>query len=163
LLFDADIALAAYHLPLDAHLEHGNNALLADAIGASVTGTFAGVGVAASFATPLAADELGERLRNATGGRDPLAVVAGPEPVTTIGIVSGGGQGYLPDAIAAGLDAFVTGEASERNFNEARESGVHFFAAGHYATETLGVRRLGDLLADRFAIRHVFIDVPNPI
>ena len=80
-----------------------------------------------------------------------------------MGIVSGGGQGYLVDAIASELDAFLTGEASERNFNEAREAGVHFLAAGHYATETFGVRRLGDLLAERFGIRHVFVDVPNPI
>jgi putative NIF3 family GTP cyclohydrolase 1 type 2 len=85
------------------------------------------------------------------------------DPVRSIAIVSGGGQGYLAVAIAAGHDAFLTGEASERNFNEAREAGVHFLAGGHYATETLGVRRLGDLLAERFGVRHAFIDVPNPI
>jgi dinuclear metal center YbgI/SA1388 family protein len=163
LLFDADVALAAYHLPLDAHLEHGNNALLADAIGATVAGPFAGVGVHAGFGTPIAPAELRERVRAACAGREPLAILGGPDPVGSIGIVSGGGQGHLGEAIAAGLDAFLTGEASERNFNEAREGGVHFLAAGHYATETLGVRRLGDLLADRFGVRHVFVDVPNPI
>jgi dinuclear metal center YbgI/SA1388 family protein len=163
LLFDHDMALAAYHLPLDAHLEHGNNALLAAALGAVVTGPFAGIGVAAAFAEPISAGELRDRARAATGGREPLAVLAGPDPVGTLGIVSGGGQGHLADAIAAGLDAFLTGECSERNFNEAREAGVHFLAAGHYATETLGVRRLGDLLAAEFGVRHVFVDVPNPI
>ena len=96
-------------------------------------------------------------------GREPLAVLAGPERIDSVAIVSGGGQGYLVEAIAAGLDAFLTGEASERNFNEAREAAVHFLAAGHYATETFGVRRLGDLLAQHFGVRHVFIDVPNPI
>ena len=163
-LFDADMALAAYHLPLDGHPEHGNNALLAAGLGATVAAPFAGgIGVVARFGGDgLPAAELAERVRTLTG-RDPLAVLAGPEAVREIGIVSGGGQGHLLDAIDAGLDAFLTGEASERNFNEAREAGIHFLAAGHYATETLGVRRLGDLLAERFGVRHVFVDVPNPI
>jgi dinuclear metal center YbgI/SA1388 family protein len=161
LLFEHDMALAAYHLPLDAHLEHGNNALLAGALGAEVTGPFAQVGVAARFAEPITAHELAARVRTATA-REPLSV-PGPETVGTVAIVSGGGQGYLPDAIEAGHDAFLTGECSERNFNEAREAGIHFLAAGHYATETLGVRRLGDLLARQFGVRHVFVDVPNPM
>lgn len=161
-LFEHDMGLAAYHLPLDAHLEHGNNALLAAALGARVTGPFAQIGVAAAFDAPLPAAELVERVRAATG-RDPLAVQGGPALVADVAIVSGGGQGYLTDAIAAGHDAFLTGEASERNFNDAREAGIHFVAAGHYATETLGVQRLGELLADRFGLRHVFVDVPNPI
>ena len=81
----------------------------------------------------------------------------------TVGIVSGAGADYLEDAIAAGLDAFVTGEPIERAMARAQESKVHFVAAGHYATETFGVRRLGDLLAAEFGVRHVFVDVPNPI
>lgn len=160
-LFRADMSLAAYHLPLDAHLEHGNNALLAAALGAVVERPFA-VGVAARFDPPLPAEALRERVAAATA-REPLVVAAGPDAVERLAIVSGAGQGYLPDAIAQGFDAFLTGEASERNFNEAREAGVHFLAAGHYATETLGVRRLGDLLAEAFGVRHVFVDVPNPI
>jgi dinuclear metal center YbgI/SA1388 family protein len=165
LLFDNDMALAAYHLPLDGHLEHGNNALLAAGLGAQVTGSFAGgTGVTAAFpgADGVAADELAARVSTLTA-REPLAVLAGPAAVRSIAIVSGGGQGHLPEAIADGHDAFLTGEASERNFNDAREAGIHFLAAGHYATETLGIRRLGDLLAERFGVRHVFIDVPNPI
>jgi dinuclear metal center YbgI/SA1388 family protein len=163
LLFDANIALAAYHLPLDAHREHGNNALLAEAIGATITGPLAGIGVSAAFSSPITAEELRARVRHACGGREPLAILDGPDPVATVGLVSGGGQGYLGEAIAADLDAFITGEASERNFNQAREAGIHFVAGGHYATETFGVRRLGELLADAFSIRHIFIDVPNPI
>jgi dinuclear metal center YbgI/SA1388 family protein len=163
LLFGHEIALAAYHLPLDAHLEHGNNALLAEALGARVTGPFAGVGVTAAFDEPIAAGLLAERTRAATGGREPLVVGAGPASVATIGIVSGAGQGLLPEAIAAGLDAFLTGEASERNFNEAREGAIHFLAAGHYATETSGIGRLGELLARNFGVDHTFLDVPNPI
>jgi putative NIF3 family GTP cyclohydrolase 1 type 2 len=83
--------------------------------------------------------------------------------VRTIGIVSGAGADHLEEAIEARLDAFITGEPTERVMSHAREAGVHFLAAGHYATETFGVRRLGDLLAERFGIRHVFVDVPNPI
>jgi dinuclear metal center YbgI/SA1388 family protein len=164
LLFDSDMSLAAYHLPLDGHPEHGNNALLAAGLGAQVTGPFAGgIGVEAAWPDGgVSPTELVERLRSLVE-REPLAILDGPDPVRSIAIVSGGGQGYLADAIAAGHDAFLTGEASERNFNEAREAGVHFLAGGHYATETLGVRRLGELLADQFGVRHVYIDVPNPI
>jgi dinuclear metal center YbgI/SA1388 family protein len=163
LLFDHDMALAAYHLPLDGHPQHGNNALLAAGLGAEVNGPFAGgVGVTARWPVPISAEELVARVRQVTD-REPLAVRGGPDPVASIAIVSGGGQGYLADAIAEGHDAFLTGEASERNFNEAREAGIHFVAGGHYATETLGVRRLGELLEERFGVRHVWIDVPNPI
>jgi dinuclear metal center YbgI/SA1388 family protein len=168
ILFDADMSLAAYHLPLDGHLEHGNNALLAEAIGCESREPFgrhkrATIGVAGRFPDDgIAADELVARVREATG-REPLAFTDGPERVRTIGIVSGAGADYLDDAIAAGLDAFVTGEPIERAMARAREAEVHFLAAGHYATETFGVRRLGDLLAARFGVRHVFVDVPNPI
>jgi dinuclear metal center YbgI/SA1388 family protein len=162
LLFDHDLALAAYHLPLDAHLEVGNNALLAQAIGATDVEPFAGIGVRAALPA-IAPDELHARVREATGGREPLAFLAGPDPVRTIGIVSGGAAKHLDDAIAAGLDAFVTGEPREPVMNDAREAGVHFLAAGHYATETFGVQALGERLASEFGIRHVFADVPNPI
>jgi putative NIF3 family GTP cyclohydrolase 1 type 2 len=77
--------------------------------------------------------------------------------------VSGGAPDHLEDAIALGLDAFVTGEPAERVMTRAQEAGVHFLAAGHYATETSGVRALGERLAERFGVRHVFVDVPNPI
>jgi dinuclear metal center YbgI/SA1388 family protein len=168
LLFDADLALAAYHLPLDGHLEVGNNALLAAALGAHDPAPFAAhrsatIGVRARFADDgLAPSELVARVHEATG-RAPLAFTDGPARVRTIGIVSGAGADYLEDAIAAGLDAFVTGEPIERAMGRAREAGVHFLAAGHYATETFGVRALGERLAERFGVRHVFVDVPNPI
>jgi dinuclear metal center YbgI/SA1388 family protein len=169
LLFEADLALAAYHLPLDAHLEVGNNALLAGALGASSTAPFAAhrgraIGVRAAFAGDgIDAGELVARVRTATGGREPLAFAAGPDPVRTIGIVSGAGADHLEDAIALGLDAFVTGEPAERVMTRAEEAGIHFLAAGHYATETFGVQALGERLARRFGVRHVFVDVPNPI
>ncbi|TML05608.1 MAG: Nif3-like dinuclear metal center hexameric protein [Actinobacteria bacterium] len=162
LLFDHDLALAAYHLPLDAHPEVGNNALLAGAIGATEPEPFAGVGVRARL-PEIAPEELRARVREATGGREPLAFLAGPDPVRTIGIVSGAAARSLDDAVAQGLDAFVTGEPREPAMNDAREAGIHFLAAGHYATETFGVRALGDRLAAEFGIRHVFADIPNPI
>jgi dinuclear metal center YbgI/SA1388 family protein len=166
LLFDADLALAAYHLPLDGHLEVGNNALLAKAIGASDVEPFgahrgATIGVRATM-DPIRPGELVERVAAATE-REPLAFTDGPDPVRSVGIVSGAGADHLDEAIAAGLDAFVTGEPAERSMSRAREAGVHFLAAGHYATETFGVRALGERLAERFGMRHVFIDVPNPI
>jgi putative NIF3 family GTP cyclohydrolase 1 type 2 len=83
--------------------------------------------------------------------------------VRSLGIVSGGAAADLETAIAAGLDGFLTGEPSEPAMTTAREAGVHFIAAGHYATETLGIRRLGDLLAERFGVAHEFIDIPNPV
>jgi len=168
LLFDADMSLVAYHLPLDGHLQHGNNALLAAAIGCEGWEPFgahkgATIGVAGRLpGQGVAPDDLVARVRDATG-RQPLAFTDGAERVRTVGIVSGAGADYLEEAIAAGLDAFVTGEPIERVMSRARESGVHFLAAGHYATETFGVRRLGDLLAAEFGVRHVFVDVPNPI
>lgn len=168
LLFDNDMALAAYHLPLDGHPEVGNNALIADALGCVSHEPFAvhrgsAIGVAARFEDDgISAGELVERAERITG-REPLAFLAGPERVRTIGIVSGGGSDFLADAVAAGHDAFLTGEPVERVMTHAQEAGIHFLAAGHYATETFGVRRLGDLLAERFDVRHVFIDVANPI
>jgi dinuclear metal center YbgI/SA1388 family protein len=167
-LFDADMALAAYHLPLDGHLRHGNNALLAAAIGCERWEPFgahkrATIGVAGRLpGVGIAADDLVARVRDATE-REPLAFTDGPERVRTVGIVSGAGADYLEEAIAAGLDAFVTGEPIERVMSRAREAGVHFLAAGHYATETFGVRRLGELMAAEYAVKHVFVDVPNPI
>src|SRR3954453_23812586 len=180
LLFDADLALAASPLPLDGHLEVGNNALLARAIGGEEIEPFAAhrratIGVRARFAGPgIAPDELVARVHEATGsepparvrrprGREPLAFTDGPDPVRTIGIASGAGADHLEDAIAVGLDAFMTGEPAERSMARAREAEVHFLAAGHYATETFGVRALGERLAEHFGIRHVFVDVPNPI
>ena len=88
---------------------------------------------------------------------------AGPAEVHSIGIVSGAGASMIDEAVPLGLDALLTGEPAEHTMADAREGGIHFIAAGHYATETFGIRRLGELVADRFAIDHEFIEVPNPI
>jgi len=166
LLFDADMALAAYHLPLDGHLEHGNNALLAGAIGCESWEPFgahkrATIGVAGRFpGDGIAPGELVARVHAATG-REPLAFTDGPDRVRRVGVISGAGADYLEDAIAAGLDAFVTGEPIERAMARAREAGVHFLAAGHYATETFGVKALTEHLSKRFRVPWEFIDHPT--
>ena len=166
-LFDNDMGLAAYHLPLDGHPEHGNNALIADALGAARKEPFAehkgrSIGIAAHFDEPVAVDDLRARVQTLTD-REPLHLAFGPPEIRSVGIVSGGGSSYLGDAIEAGYDAFITGEPVERVMTQAREAGIHYFAAGHYATETFGVRRLGELLSQQFGVKHVFIDDPNPI
>ena len=169
-LFDANIALAAYHLPLDAHLELGNNALLGKALGAGPRDLepFAlhrGQPIGCIAMLPgdgLPAQDLFARVRELTA-RDPLVFDAGPPTIRRLAIVSGAGSDYLADAAAARADALLTGEPAERAMATARELGLHFIAAGHYATETFGVKALGEHLAQRFALRHVFLEVPNPI
>jgi dinuclear metal center YbgI/SA1388 family protein len=168
LLFDADISLAAYHLPLDAHPELGNNALLAKALRAETLEPFARhegetIGFLATLpggGLPVA--ELIERVSVITD-RTPLLLDSGPAVVKRLAIVSGAGSGHIFEAAEAGADALLTGEPSERVTASARELGIHLIAAGHHATETFGVKRLGEHLAERFGLEHVFIDVPNPI
>jgi dinuclear metal center YbgI/SA1388 family protein len=168
ILFDADIGLAAYHLPLDAHPEIGNNALLARALGASELTPFAlhqgePIGFIATLPEEgLTSAELFSLVERVTS-RKPLVFDAGPDRVHRVAIVSGAGADYLAEAAAAGADAFLTGEPAERVMAQAREAGLHFIAAGHYATETFGVRRLGEHLAERFGLREVFLDLPNPV
>jgi dinuclear metal center YbgI/SA1388 family protein len=168
LLFDAGMALAAYHLPLDAHPEVGNNALIGKALGAETLTPFAPhegepIGQLARFpADGIEARTLFAKVAELTT-RTPLVFDSGPDRVRDLAIVSGGGAGYFPDAVAAKADAFLTGEPAERVMAEARETATHFIAAGHYATETFGVRRLGEDLAAHFGLEHTFIDVPNPV
>ena len=162
-LFKHDVGLAAYHLPLDAHPEVGNNALLAEGLGCAEHEAFATIGRAGTFAGDgIAAAGLFARVEELTQ-RPPLVFDTGPERVRRIAIVSGAGASRLPLAVAEGFDAFLTGEPSEHVMADAREAGLHFIAAGHYATETFGVRRLGDWLAARFGVEHHWIDIPNPV
>ena len=99
----------------------------------------------------------------AVTGREPLVFDAGRRAVRRLAIVSGGARAGSTRRVAEGYDAFLTGEPKENVMADAREAGIHFIAAGHYATETFGVRRLGDWLADRFGVEHVWIDLPNPV
>jgi dinuclear metal center YbgI/SA1388 family protein len=167
LLFEHDMSLAAYHLPLDAHAEVGNNALICKGLGLERGEAFgeakgAPIGWIGKAADPLSLDELVTRSAGLFGA-DPLVFDSGPAEIRRVGIVSGGGSSTLAEAVALGLDAFVTGEPTEHVMADAREGGIHFIAAGHYASETFGVRRLGELLEERFGVKHSFIEVPNPI
>lgn len=167
LLLDADMSLAAYHLPLDAHPEVGNNALICEGLGlkrAEPFGESKGkpVGWVGEARASLSISELVRRCA-AFMGSEPLVFDAGPTEIRRVGIVSGGAGSMVHDAIGAGLDAFITGEPSEPVMADAREGGIHFIAAGHYATETFGVRRLGELLSERFGVEERFLEVPNPV
>ncbi|HEY4277468.1 MAG TPA: Nif3-like dinuclear metal center hexameric protein [Conexibacter sp.] len=166
-----DIALAAYHLPLDGHLEIGNNALLAAGLGADVVEPAfphkgRPIGVIAHFdgngGDGVPAQELFARVETLTN-RAPLVFDAGPASIRRLGIVSGSAAGDLSAAIELGLDGFMTGEPKEHVMAQARENFIHFIAAGHYATETFGIRRVGELVAERFGVEHRFVDLPNPV
>jgi dinuclear metal center YbgI/SA1388 family protein len=168
LALDAHLSVAAYHLPLDAHRQIGNNALLCEALGfeaeadgwAEIRGRR--IGVIGHDPEGVEIGELASRVATAVG-REPLVFDSGPERVRRIGIVSGAGASEVNAAVALGLDAFLTGEPAEHVMADSAEGGVHFIAAGHYATETLGIRRLGELVAERFGVEHAFVDVPNPV
>ena len=167
LLFEHDVTLLGYHLVLDAHEEHGNNALIAKALGLVDVEPFAEfrgalLGRRGRFGTPLPHAEFEKRVREVFGG-EPLVFPFGPDPVTTLGIVSGGAVDDFRQAIDAGLDAYLTGEAKEHVQELAREERTTYVAAGHYRTETFGVRSLAARLEAEFGVETVFIDVPNPV
>jgi dinuclear metal center YbgI/SA1388 family protein len=164
----ANVSVAAYHLPLDAHRKIGNNALLCALLGLEPEergfGEVKGrpIGLVGRSSDGIEAAELVRRVASAVG-REPLVFDSGPAQVHAVGIVTGAAASVLDEAAPRGLDAFVTGEPAEHAMGDAREVGLHFIAAGHYATETFGVRKLGELISERFGVPHEFIDVPNPI
>ena len=159
-LFDADITLAAYHLALDAHPEVGNNALLAAALGVDVDRPFGGIGVGGAYAGSR--ETLLGRIRERV---NPEALVLGDEPerIERVAIVSGGGARYMLEAAREGYDLFLTGEPAEPSLHLARELGVTLVAAGHYATERLGVQALTARLAERFGLEWEFVELTNPV
>lgn len=164
-LLTHDVSLLAYHLPLDVHPEVGNNVQLARMLGLNVEGPLEpdnprSVGLVGSLDTPLAPAEFMQRIQTVLG-REPL-MIEGNGPIRRIAWCTGGAQGYIDQAVAAGVDAYLTGEVSEPTVHIARENGLSFFAAGHHATERYGVQALGEYLAKRFAVEHLFIDCPNP-
>ncbi|MFO7589017.1 MAG: Nif3-like dinuclear metal center hexameric protein [Gemmatimonadota bacterium] len=163
-LFDADLAVYAAHLPLDVHPEVGNNVQLARALGLEVEGRFGewsgleGVGVWCS--ADLSLEGLAGRVRDACGSA-PRVIPGGPAHVRRVGIVTGGAGSLIAAAHAAGLDTFLTGEGTHHTYHEAVELGVNVLYAGHYATETLGVKELAARLADRFDLGWSFVDRPT--
>lgn len=163
-----DINLIAYHLPLDAHPELGNNAQLARALDLTVTGTVGGNGRTPGLvmlgepATSMTGGAFAARLADRLG-RPPLHISGSDDRIRRIAWCTGAAQSYIELALDAGADAFLTGEASEQTVHFARENGLHFFAAGHHATERHGVQALGAHLAERFELEFGFIDIDNPV
>jgi len=167
-LLQHDINLIAYHLPLDNHETLGNNAQLAKVLGLTIESILdpenpSVPGLLGRLPRPMTASAfcawLGECLQ-----REPLYL--GPDKdqkIETIGWCTGGAQGYMQYAVDAGVDAYLTGEVSEPSHHTALETGTHFFAAGHHATERYGAKALGEHLAQEFDVQVEFIDIPNPV
>lgn len=163
-----DVAVYSSHLPLDAHPEVGNNAVLARLLGLEVQGAFGSyrgnpIGVWGLAPAPLAARAaMSSRLQSVLGLAGPPRLIAGgPERVQRVGIVTGGAGTMVREARDAGLDTFITGEGPHHTYFDAMEFGVNVFHAGHYATETVGVRALAEHLGTRFGLPHDFHDHPT--
>lgn len=169
-LVDANISLVAYHLPLDAHPSLGNNAQLAKELDIEVQGRFGGTGaqaIAMYGRTPelVLASKFASLISN-TLSRQVLHIPPDENTknsIKTIAWCTGAAQSYIEKAVELGVDAFVTGEASEQTTHIARECGIHFFAAGHHATERYGIKALGEHLGQHFEVNQQFIDIDNPI
>ena len=159
-----DINLFAYHLPLDSHVELGNNAQLAARLGWIAEARFGEQDIAwiGRPASPMTAGELAQSIA-AKLGRVPQLVGDPARPVRRIAWCSGGAQGYFEQAIALGVDAYVSGEISEQTVHLARESGVAYLAAGHHATERFGAEALAQHLAGKFGLSCEFVDIDNPV
>jgi dinuclear metal center YbgI/SA1388 family protein len=168
LALSSELSVLGYHLPLDAHPEIGNNVLLCRELGfepeAEAFGSVKGrnIGAIGRLEGGIGAAELFERIASRLD-REPLVFDDGPDPITTIGIISGSAAAEVHTAVELELDAFLTGEPSEHVMADAREGRISFIAAGHYATETFGIKRLGERIAEEFEIEHIFMNIPNPI
>lgn len=166
-LIRSDVNLLAYHLPLDRHPIVGNNAVAVQRFGITDPRPFGehdglAVGFGGALPHPMQPEAFAHRCLEVFG-QEPLAFPHGPDPIRSAAFVSGAAQSLFLAAIAEEYDAYVTGEASEWVMNVARESATHYFAAGHYATERLGVQALGVHLAEHFDLEVEFVDVPNPV
>jgi len=166
-LIENGINLYAYHLPLDVHPELGNNAQLAKLLDITDRRPLEpwdkrSVGRVGKFEQAVTPDELTARL-NTTLKRQPLHIDGGKKEIKSIAWCTGGGQDYITIAAEQGIDAFISGEISERTTHIAREMGIHYFAAGHHATERYGVKALGEWLNDELGFDVTFIDIDNPV
>ena len=166
-LFDSDLSLVAYHLALDAHPQDGNNALICNALELSDLQGFGGggertIGFIGTAEPSISPDRLLARVR-AKINPDPIAFLHGPERIRRVAVVSGGAADMLDEAADAGADVLITGEPNEPAMARAQEAGIHFVAAGHYATEVFGVQALGELVSRQFGVEHRFLDIPNRV
>lgn len=164
-LLQNEISLLAYHLPLDAHPEVGNNAQLAHQLDIEITGGLqAGanpIGNVGRLKESLSLEGLADKISLRLNRRAQF-IAGGNHSIRTVAWCTGAAQNYIEQAAELGADAFISGEISEQTVHAARELGLHFIAAGHHATERYGVRALGDYLANRLQIEHRFIDIANP-
>lgn len=157
------VALYAAHLPLDLHPEVGNNVILARMLGLEAVvefGEYEGQVIGRAGTVSVAREEFVERISSSLGSV-PRVIAAGPDQVRRVGVVSGGGSRLIAQAADAGLDTFVTGEGSHHTYFEAEEAGLNLIYAGHYATETVGVKALAEHLASRFGLSWEFLDHPT--
>lgn len=157
-----DINLYGWHLPLDMHAELGNNAQLGRLLGVETQGEIDPLVPWGTFPTALSGVELASWLELRLG-RTPLwCGDTGPDEIRRVAWCTGGGQGFIDNAARFGIDAFITGEVSEQTIHSAREQGIHFYAAGHHATERGGIQALSDWLTTETDLDVTFIDIPNP-
>lgn len=159
-----DVSLLAYHLPLDAHPELGNNAQLGKLLGLEVKGRFGEQDIACvgSLAQPLTLMQFTQQVAHGLQ-RTPQVIGDGARNIRRVAWCSGGAQGYFEQAVAQGADAYLTGEISEQNYHLAQESGVAFIAAGHHATERYGIQALGNHLGAQFGLDHRYFESDNPV
>ncbi|ESP94032.1 MULTISPECIES: Nif3-like dinuclear metal center hexameric protein [Pseudoalteromonas] len=162
-----DINLLAYHLPLDVHPELGNNAQLGKLLDLEIERPLEpwnknSVAVKGKLKNPMTVDEFAKLIEDKLD-RKPLVNQAGDHLIKTIAWCTGGGQSFIDLAASQGIDAYLTGEASEQTIHSSNEQGIHFFAAGHHATERYGVKALGEYLADKYDLDVEFVDINNPV
>jgi len=165
-LFQRNISLIAYHLPLDAHTALGNNIAFADLMGFKTQGGLypeeknpvGNIGICEPMTVPAMAELLRKKL-----GRRPRYLAGGPDMIKKVAWCTGGAQDFIHQAAKMGCDAYFSGEVSERTFHEAAELGIHYFECGHHATERGGIQRLGQAIAEQFGIEVEFIDIENPV
>jgi len=166
-LLKNDISLFAYHLPLDLHIEYGNNIQLGKLLNMkNITQATAKNNLDLIFLGELAHQQSAHDFSNFINlklNRMPLHIAKTNKLIKTIAWCTGAAANYIEDAIQLGVDAYLTGEISEHTVHTAREAGIHLFAAGHHATERYGVRALGEHLSQKFNLQHQFIDIDNPI
>ncbi|MEO6699772.1 MAG: Nif3-like dinuclear metal center hexameric protein [Paraperlucidibaca sp.] len=160
-----DISLIAYHLPLDAHPVLGNNAQLAQRLGlvreCALFDDPRQVGDVGVLPEAMSAEAFAERIASALQRR-PLHVAGGPAQIRRVAWCTGGAQGFIEQAVSHGVDAYISGEISEPTVHVARECGLHYFAAGHHATERYGVQALGIWCSENLGVSHQFIDCDSP-
>lgn len=166
-LLDCGLSLFAYHLPLDCHLFLGNNACLAqlfnvELVKQHVAGKTPNLLWSGALIKPITAMAF-SRVINEKLGREPLHIAGSDKLIKTIAWCSGAAQDFIEDAYFLGVDAFLSGEVSERTYYQAKELGIHYFACGHHATERYGIQAVGSHLATKFKLEHYFIDSSNPV